>query len=194
MLKPLFNQFLQHLMGQNAWANEQLKPYAGRHVRIQVLLLQADLAIQENGNLSLAPDSSNPDATISMNPSTIIRLMSGDHSASHLVNITGDSELGLSVSQILKDMRWDIEQDLSLAIGDIPAHQLGRIVKASQQYGQQQIHNLAEMLVEYWQEEQPLLAKRRHVEQFISEVDRLREDSARLEKRLQRLQNNSGAN
>ncbi len=193
MLKPLFNQFLQHLMAQNTWAADALMPYAGKHIAIQVLLLKAHLFIQENGQLSLAPDSSTADATLTMNPSTIIRLMSGDTSATHLVKIDGDSELAMRVSQILSDLRWDIEQDLSLAIGDIPAHQLGRMHRAASQYGKKQIKNLAEMLVEYWQEEQPLLAKPRHVAQFISEVDRLREDSARLEKRIQRLQAKSEA-
>ena len=193
MLKPLFNQYLQHLMAQNTWAADALMPYAGKHIAIQVLLLKAHLFIQENGQLSLAPDSSTADATLTMNPSTIIRLMSGDTSATHLVKIDGDSELAMRVSQILSDLRWDIEQDLSLAIGDIPAHQLGRMHRAASQYGKQQIKNLAEMLVEYWQEEQPLLAKPRHVAQFISEVDRLREDSARLEKRIQRLQAKSEA-
>lgn len=193
MLKPLFNQFLQHLVAQNAWAADALMPYAGKHIAIKVLLLEAHLLIQENGHLSIAPDSSAADASINMNPSIIIRMMSGDHSASHLVKIDGDSELAMRVSQILSDMRWDVEQDLSLAIGDIPAHQLGRMHRAASQYGKQQIKNVAEMLVEYWQEEQPLLAKPRHVAQFISEVDRLREDSARLEKRIQRLQSKSEA-
>jgi ubiquinone biosynthesis protein UbiJ len=43
------------------------------------------------------------------------------------------------------------------------------------------------MLTEYWQEEQPLIAKKRHVEKFIQEVDQLRDDVARLEKRLAKL-------
>jgi len=43
------------------------------------------------------------------------------------------------------------------------------------------------MLSEYWQEEKPMLAKKRHVDQFNSEVDRLRSDVERFEKRLQKL-------
>lgn len=187
MLKPLFNDFLQHLMQQNTAIAAQLMPYAGQHITIQVLLLEVHLLIQENGFLMLAPDSSQPDAKIIMNPSTLMRLMSGDHAASHLVKIEGDSELALRVSQIIRHLRWDLEQDLSLLIGDIPAHQLGRFQQAMRQYGKNQMHNLAQMLTEYWQEEQPLLAKQHHVSHFVSEVDRLREDCARLEKRVQRL-------
>ncbi len=47
--------------------------------------------------------------------------------------------------------------------------------------------NLAEMLTEYWQEEKPMLAKKRHVEQFNNDVDSLKSDIARFEKKLQKL-------
>jgi ubiquinone biosynthesis protein UbiJ len=43
------------------------------------------------------------------------------------------------------------------------------------------------MLSEYWQEEKPLLAKKRHIEQFNTEVDTLRADVERMEKRLNKL-------
>ena len=48
--------------------------------------------------------------------------------------------------------------------------------------------NLAEMLSEYWQEEMPVIAKIRHVAQFNSEVDTLRADVARFEKKLRKLE------
>ena len=43
------------------------------------------------------------------------------------------------------------------------------------------------MAAEYWTEERPLIAKRAHVEQFAHEVDQLRGDVERLEKRLEKL-------
>ena len=43
------------------------------------------------------------------------------------------------------------------------------------------------MLFEYWQEEKPLIAKKRHVEQFNQDVDTLRADVDRMEKRLEKL-------
>jgi ubiquinone biosynthesis protein UbiJ len=188
MIKPLFNQFLQHLMAQNPAIAQSLQPLAGKHIAIQMLLLQAKLCILENGYLAIAPDSATADAVIRLNPSTLLRLMSGDHHASQSIQLQGDSELATRFSQIIQQMRWDIEQDLSLVIGDIPAHQLAKFTRHSLQQGKQQAQNLAEMLVEYWQEEQPLLAKQRHVDAWIGAVDALRDDCARLEKRIQQLQ------
>ena len=43
------------------------------------------------------------------------------------------------------------------------------------------------MASEYWQEEKPLIAKKRHVEQFNNDVDTLRADVERTEKRLEKL-------
>ena len=48
--------------------------------------------------------------------------------------------------------------------------------------------NLAAMLSEYWQEEMPLIAKKRQVEAFNSDVDTLRADLARFEKKFAKLQ------
>jgi len=191
MLKPLFNQFLQHIVAQNSWAKADLLPWAGRHIQIRVSLLHANLSILENGQLALAPDSAICDASISINPSTLIRLASGDQSVSQQIKLEGDSEFAIAVSKVLRAMRWDIEQDASLLIGDIPAHQIGKIARQGLQYGKQQAINLTEMLVEYWQEEQPLLAKKRHVQNFNQQVDTLRDDVSRLEKRIQRLSKKS---
>jgi ubiquinone biosynthesis protein UbiJ len=43
------------------------------------------------------------------------------------------------------------------------------------------------MLTEYWQEENPLIAKKRHVVAFVKDVDQLRDDVERLEKRIEKL-------
>jgi len=46
---------------------------------------------------------------------------------------------------------------------------------------------LAESLAEYWTEEQPLLARPADVGSFCRNVDTLRDDVARLEKRIEQL-------
>ena len=43
------------------------------------------------------------------------------------------------------------------------------------------------MVSEYWQEEMPMIAKKRHVEEFVAQVDTLRADVERAEKRLDKL-------
>ena len=43
------------------------------------------------------------------------------------------------------------------------------------------------MVKEYWQEETKILAKQHQIEQFNTDVDVLRSDTARFEKKLQKL-------
>ena len=51
------------------------------------------------------------------------------------------------------------------------------------------MRNFGEALVEYWQEEDPVLAIKNEVERFNSEVDLLKEKFSQLEARSDRLIN-----
>ena len=113
--------------------------------------------------------------------------MSGDESAKMLIKVEGDTHLATELSKVLQNMRWDIEDDLSKVVGDIGAFKIGEVSKKTFAGIKQQSINAAEMLSEYWQEEKQMLAKKRHVEQFNAEVDTLRSDVARFEKRLAKL-------
>jgi ubiquinone biosynthesis accessory factor UbiJ len=76
---------------------------------------------------------------------------------------------------------------LSYIIGDAPAHELSKFGRKTVAGVKKQTLNVAGMFTEYWQEERPLIAKKRHVMQFVQEVDTLRDDTERLEKRLDKL-------
>lgn len=84
-------------------------------------------------------------------------------------------------------MRWDYEDDLSKLVGDIPANKIGAFTQKTTKSVKETSANLAEMLSEYWQEEKPMIAKKRHVEEFNSQVDTLSADVARFEKKLTKL-------
>ena len=45
------------------------------------------------------------------------------------ISIKGDLELANQVSQVLKKIEWDVEEDLSKYIGDIPAIQATKVLK-----------------------------------------------------------------
>jgi ubiquinone biosynthesis accessory factor UbiJ len=180
-------RFLQHLTNQNAWSRPHLQLYAGKVVCFDFVLVNANLLILEDGSLALAGETASPDATIHLPPSLALRIMSGDESAKMLIKIEGDTHLATELSKVLQNMRWDIEDDLSKVVGDIGAFKIGEVSKKTFAGIKQQSINAAEMLSEYWQEEKPMLAKKRHVEQFNADVDTLRSDVARFEKRLAKL-------
>ena len=65
---------------------------------------------------------------------------------------------------MLKKIEWDVEEDLSKYIGDIPAIHATRFLKKVVNTSQKNINNLTGALIEYWQEENPILAKKRSIE------------------------------
>lgn len=188
MLKPLLTRLLNHLVNQNSWAKEQLQPFGGKTVKFNIPPLGANLTILEDGGLAMAGESAQPDASITVPPSVALRLLANDDAASTLATLEGDTELAATLAKVLRGMSWEYEDDLSRLIGDVPAHQLAEFGRKAGHEIRSQGINLMQMLVEYWQEEQPLLAKKRHVESFNRDVDTLREDSERLEKRSEHLQ------
>ena len=187
MFKPISTQLLQHLLAQNCWANELLQPFAGKSVQLNIALLNTSLVILENGSLAIAGDTNIPDATITIAPSLLLRLIAKDEAAKLQIKIDGDTHLATELAKVFSNMRWDYEDDLSKLIGDVPAYKLGELGRHTVHTVKETGINLTKMLSEYWQEEKPMIAKKRHVEQFNAAVDTLRADVERLEKRLNKL-------
>ncbi|MEZ0288835.1 MAG: SCP2 domain-containing protein [Methylophilus sp.] len=187
MFKPLIQFVLQHLMQQNDWTAPLLQPYANQTLGFDFKVTQVNLTILPNGELAVAADSATSDATIHLPPSLIMRLMRKDPLAASLIKIDGDVALGIEVGKILSAVRWDVEGDLSKVVGDIAAYQVVELGQEKFKQLQANARNLGEMLVEYWQEEQPLIAKKTSIEHFNQSVDRLREDADRLQSRVDNL-------
>jgi ubiquinone biosynthesis protein UbiJ len=187
MFKPIVTRFLQHLTSQNQWSRPYLMPFAGKVVQFNFVLIKADVQILEDGSLAIGGETSTPEATIHLPPSLALRMMAGDEAAKMQIKIEGDAHLATEFSKVLQNMRWDIEEDLSHVTGDIAASKIGSTSKKILHTVKQQTINAAEMLSEYWQEEKNILAKKRHVESFNTEVDVLVSDVARIEKRIEKL-------
>lgn len=186
MLKPILTRLLNHLINQNLWAKEQLQPFGGKTVRFNIPPISATLTVLEDGGLAMAGESVTHDAIISIPLPVALRLLANDDSAATLATLEGDTELAAALAKVLRGMSWEYEEDLSKLIGDIPAHQIAEFGRKATAEIKSQSVNLAQMLSEYWQEEQPIIAKKRHVDTFNREVDSLREATERLEKRIEK--------
>lgn len=187
MLKQLSTHIIQHLLAQNEWTAPMLQPFASQSAQLNFVLFKTSLVILENGSLAITGETNVPDATITIPPSLLLRLMAKDESAKLQIKVEGDTHLATALAKVLSHVRWDYEDDLSKLTGDVPAYKIGEFTRQTVSSVKDTATNLAEMLSEYWQEEKPLLAKKRHIEQFNTEVDTLRADVERLEKRLNKL-------
>ncbi len=187
MFKRFSTRLLQHLISQNSWANAMLQPFAGKSVQFNVAFISNSLVILENGNLAIAGEVNTADAIVTISPGLLLRLIAKDEAAKMQISIEGDTHLAAELAKVLANVRWDYEDDLSNFIGDIPASKIGNLGRHTVKTMKETGVNLAEMLSEYWQEEKPLIAKKRHVEEFNKQVDTLRADVARFEKKITKL-------
>jgi len=108
-------------------------------------------------------------------------LFSGD------VEIRGDVELGQALKNIFNEIDVDLEEQLSKITGDVIAHQVGNLVRSGTQWGKKSLQTLELDLVEYLQEETFFVPRRDAVDNFITEVDKLRSDVDRMAARVKRL-------
>ncbi len=187
MFKALSTRFLQHLLTQNSWANALLQPYAGKAVQFDIASIKANIIILEDGGLGMAGETNIADATVCISASLLLRLIAQDEAAKVQIVISGDTHLATEFAKVLSSMRWDYEADLSKLVGDVSALKISQFGRDAATGIKRNSIQLAEMLSEYWQEEKPLIAKNRLVEKFNTEVDTLRADVARFEKRLTKL-------
>ncbi len=186
-----FYAALNHILRQNDWATEKLRPYIGKTVCFRVAPVFSMMTLVDSGEFVPAIENAVPDATIILSPVAVMRRMAGKPLEVDDYRLEGDAELAAGIGKVLQQLEWEFEEDLSCLIGDIPAQQLVGLGRHVAQEGQRQIESLTGMLAEYWLEEQPLIAKKRHLDHFTAGVDALRNDVERLVKRLEKLESSN---
>ena len=117
----------------------------------------------------------------------MLRLAARDETAWREVAITGDTDLASAIHHVARNLRWDVEEDLARVFGDVVAHRMAEAGRTFRRWGEQAADNTGRTFAEYWTEEQPLIAAARDLEEFSRAVDELRDDAARLEKRVEQI-------
>jgi ubiquinone biosynthesis accessory factor UbiJ len=107
------------------------------------------------------------------------------------IQIQGDAEVAQAFSELLKQAQPDLEEELSRVIGDVAAHQVGNTARAMLGFGKRAIDTFTQNIAEYLQEEGRDLPTRTEADEFVADVDKLRDDVARLEARLANLSKRS---
>lgn len=178
---------INHLLGQAAWAREKLAPFAGHAAQIKMPPFEAAFLIGADGCIFPPAEDAELEVSISLPAATPLLALQGKDVVMRAARIEGSAEFAEALGFVIRKLRWDAEEDLSKIVGDIAAH---RIVTGSREFAawqQQAVQNFAANLAEYFTEEQPLIARQGDITTFSDDIDRLRDDVARLEKRLQRL-------
>lgn len=134
-----------------------------------------------------------PSVWIQGTPLALLRQWRSGPAVDGDVTIEGDVTVGREFQAILMRIDIDWEEQLSKAVGDVAAHQLGNLWHGLRGWGRRSADTLVRDGVEYLQQELRALPPRPVVEQFLSAVDTLREDTDRLAARIERLRRRTAA-
>jgi ubiquinone biosynthesis protein UbiJ len=178
---------LNHLLNQEPWAREQLLVHAGKTACIDAGLIAVRLKVAGDGMLQDAGADDAANVTIRVALADLPLILQNRERAFSYVKIEGDADFANTISKVSQSLRWEAEEDLSKVVGDIAATRL--VAGARRTFeGARSLHRkLAENTAEYLLEENPVLVRAEAVQGFAADVARLRDDTERLAKRLEKL-------
>lgn len=185
---------LNHLLAREAWATDRLRPFAGRRVCLRLPPLpDLALAISDTGLLARASGDAAPDLTVTLKLGALPALLARDDRLMRDADIAGDTDLAAALQAVFRNLRWDVEEDLSRVVGDAAAHRAVSAGRSFLAWQKDAARRLGENVAEYLKEESGQLPRPADVTAFGREVAEVRDAVERLDKRISRLAAKRGA-
>jgi ubiquinone biosynthesis protein UbiJ len=179
---------LNHLLAAEPWAREALTPFAGEIVELQAPPFPAlRFAVQENGSLAGATGDAPAALVIRLKPEAPAALLRGEEHFLRAVEVSGNAKLAEAVMLLVRNLRWDYEEDLSRLVGDVAAHRLAGAARSFAAWQADAAQRLGEAVGDYVTEESRLLVRRAELDALAGAAARLRDGVERLEQRIRRL-------
>jgi ubiquinone biosynthesis protein UbiJ len=144
------------------------------------------LAVTAAGEVAPAEDIE-PDVTLTVAATSLLDVLRDPHMASVKTQVVGDGDFAEAISYLFAHLRWDVEEDLSQVVGDVAAHRIAGLGRDLLHLPGRVAESVTRSVANYVHDERGPVLSRTEVEAFNHAVDVLRDDAARLEKRLERL-------
>ena len=178
---------INHVLRGESWALRRLQPHAGLTARVDAFPFFGAFTVRDDGELTAAMPGVTPALTIRVTPPVAMRILAGDESAYAEVSVSGDADFAQSIEFVVRNARWDFEEDLARVLGDTAAHRLAQTGRRLFTIPSRVAGRFARNAADYWLEERPLIARRADVAEYLREVDTLRDDVERLAQRIARI-------
>ncbi len=196
LLRPL-TRLINRRIAATTPARELCGDLQGRVIAVRVRNTGLAMYVRvDAGELSLLGSyDAEPDAAITGSLLSLARLAGESGEAAvrdGSLELTGDAEVARAFQRLLEYGRPDVEEELSGLVGDVAAHEIGEFARRLGRWGEQARDTMRQNLSEYLQEESRALPTRYEVEEFHERVEALRDDAARLDARLKRLESRAG--
>jgi ubiquinone biosynthesis accessory factor UbiJ len=189
VLTATLEQLLNRGLPRSPRARQLCAELSGRTLLIEMRAMLR-LKVSSNGltlEITRAHADTQADAALSGGPLSLLRLAGKEAQASvhtGAVAMAGDTHIAQKFSELLQLLRPDPEEELSLLVGDVAAHQLARLARAGRDFGARAADTGLNNLAEFLGHERSDLVPRHEGEQFLRGVDALREGVDRAQARI----------
>ena len=165
---------VNHILHQNDWTKPHLVNFAGKVIEFHYgndLFIQL-MQINNDGSLSLVKNTeSQPSLTIKVSNRTVFQMITKQDLDD--IEIQGDMKLAKKLSEVLKNLEWDLSLEIDRYLGPQAAGLYQRLSNKIITRIRDITKNIMETTVEYYQEENKIFAKPYQVKKFNDDVDEL---------------------
>ncbi|PIE44182.1 MAG: hypothetical protein CSA50_01470 [Gammaproteobacteria bacterium] len=200
----IFDQVIEHIqvivdhaISKAPSSQAEIKALDGKslaiHTPILNICLRANWSHNETGRIELLGEpSSPPDVVLAATPIMLLRLVLADDKQEILrssgVSVSGSTDDLEQWHKLFHTLDIDWEAVLAERTGDIPAHLIGKNLRAGAKWGKKVNASLLANIEEYLHEEVRLLPTASELQYHFSQVDNLKLAADRLDARLSRLE------
>lgn len=188
MLPAAVLKILNHLIDQTPGAHARLSTQTERHVRLELGAGSGlSFFIDDNGRLVGDPQGA-PAVTIRLPADALLRFPHQGEGVLREARVEGDAALAETISQVFRSLHWDAAEDVSRLLGDAAAERIVGATRSALATGKDLAARLTASASEYVADEAAMVVRSGAVASFASRVDTLRDDHARLQKRIEQLE------
>lgn len=175
---------LNGMLARESWARERLAPFAGRAARFDAPPFALTLKITEDGRVADAGTEA-PVVTVGLSLASLPLALVDPQAALRNVSLQGDADFARTLGDVMQNLRPEPEEELSRFIGDVAARRVVGLLKLSATHWRQLAQNMLDSGAQYFIAEDRMLVSKGEAAEFSAAVAQLRDDVARLEKRIE---------
>lgn len=182
----ILNRFLQ----LDPELSSRLTPLEGKVVKLELTGLHCYWLFKSNAIYVTNDYSGNIDLIVGGSIFDFMRLAfmkKGSAAAAIPVQVTGDMEFAKQFNDLFANLHIDWEEQLSHFVGDTLAYSLIQFLNTLSHWAKRNVKNFGNNITDYFQAEVGCLVADEELQIFFSEVDKLRDQIARLQARVDRL-------
>ncbi len=190
MLGSILENVLNRGLPRSPRARELCTELEGRRVAVEVRDVAEFLVSCDGTRLSVTRrNGESADARVSGGPLALAALAGRSEEGLRRgdIQLSGDTELAERFRELVLLLRPDLEEELAIAIGDVPAHQIARFARAAFDWCKDAAETTVRNVAEYFAHESRDLVSSAEGRQLLSGIDALRDQVERLDARIDAL-------